>query len=228
MINIKYCLVFFYFKFDYVKILCYNINMRFIPKEQNEIHKIRFINVKFIKSASKKDEFIVDELPQVAIVGRSNVGKSSLINLLTNNSKMAKTSSMPGRTRLVNYFNVNNEMYLVDLPGYGFAKASKNLTSAWDSVMNDYFTNNEKLKLVLVLIDSRILPTELDMQMMDYEIPALIVMTKTDKLNRSEINLNKDKISKMLRYNKDLIIPTSTLKRLGVEEIATKIDTYLK
>ena len=206
--------------------------MRFIPKEQNEIHKIRFINVKFIKSASKKDEFIVDELPQVAIVGRSNVGKSSLINLLTNNSKMAKTSSMPGRTRLVNYFNVNNEMYLVDLPGYGFAKASKNLTSAWDSVMNDYFTNNEKLKLVLVLIDSRILPTELDMQMMDYlaehEIPALIVMTKTDKLNRSEINLNKDKISKMLRYNKDLIIPTSTLKRLGVEEIATKIDTYLK
>ena len=193
---------------------------------------MRFINVKFIKSASKKDEFIVDELPQVAIVGRSNVGKSSLINLLTNNSKMAKTSSMPGRTRLVNYFNVNNEMYLVDLPGYGFAKASKNLTSAWDSVMNDYFTDNEKLKLVLVLIDSRILPTELDMQMMDYlaehEIPALIVMTKTDKLNRSETNLNKDKISKMLRYNKDLIIPTSTLKRVGVEEIAGKIDAYLK
>jgi len=205
--------------------------MRFIPKEQNEIRRIRFINVKFIKSASKKDEFIVDELPQVAIVGRSNVGKSSLINLLTNNSKMAKTSSMPGRTRLVNYFNVNNEMYLVDLPGYGFAKASKNLTSAWDNVMNDYFTDNEKLKLVLVLIDSRILPTELDMQMMDYlaehEIPALIVMTKTDKLNRSEINLNKDKISKMLRYNKDLIIPTSTLKRVGVEEIASKIDNYL-
>lgn len=206
--------------------------MRFIPKEQNEIRRIRFINVKFIKSASKKDEFIIDDLSQVAIVGRSNVGKSSLINLLTNNSKMAKTSSMPGRTRLVNYFNVNNEMYLVDLPGYGFAKASKNLTSAWDSVMNDYFTNNEKLKLVLVLIDSRILPTELDMQMMDYlaehEIPALIVMTKTDKLNRSEINLNKDKISKMLRYNKDLIIATSTLKKVGVEEIATKIDTYLK
>ena len=193
---------------------------------------MRFINVKFIKSASKKDEFIVDELPQIAIVGRSNVGKSSLINLLTNNSKMAKTSSMPGRTRLVNYFNVNNQMSLVDLPGYGFAKASKNLTSAWDSVMNDYFTDNEKLKLVLVLIDSRILPTELDMQMMDYlaehEIPALIVMTKTDKLNRSEINLNKDKISKMLRYNKDLIIPTSTLKRVGVEEITTKIDNYLK
>ena len=192
---------------------------------------MRIINTKFIKSASKKDEFIVDDLPQVAIVGRSNVGKSSLINLLTNNSKMAKTSSMPGRTRLVNYFNVNNQMYMVDLPGYGFAKASKNLTSAWDKVMNDYFTDNEKLKLVLVLIDSRILPTDLDMQMMDYlaehEIPALIVMTKTDKLNRSETNLNKDKISKMLRYNKELIIPTSTLKRVGVEEISNKINAYL-
>jgi len=192
---------------------------------------MRFINVKFIKSASKKDEFIVDELPQIAIVGRSNVGKSSLINLLTNNSKMAKTSGTPGRTRLVNYFNVNNEMYLVDLPGYGFAKASKNLTSAWDSVMNDYFVDNEKLKLVLVLVDSRVLATELDMQMMNYlaehEIPALIIMTKTDKLNRSETNLNKDKIAKILRYNKDLVIPTSTLKKVGVEEIAKKIDEYL-
>ena len=193
---------------------------------------MRFINVKFIKSARKKEEFIIDDLPQIAIVGRSNVGKSSLINLLTNNSKMAKTSSMPGRTRLVNYFDINNQCYLVDLPGYGFAKASKNLTSAWDSVMNDYFVDNEKLKLVLVLIDSRLNPTELDIQMLDYlaehEIPALIVMTKTDKLNRSEINLNKDKISKQLRYNKDLIIPTSTLKKVGVEDIAKKIDDYLK
>ena len=193
---------------------------------------MRFINVKFIKSASKKEEYIIDDLPQIAIVGRSNVGKSSLINLLTNNSKMAKTSSMPGRTRLVNYFDINNQCYLVDLPGYGFAKASKNLTSAWDSVMNDYFVDNEKLKLVLVLIDSRLNPTELDIQMLDYlaehEIPALIVMTKTDKLNRSEINLNKDKISKQLRYNKDLIIPTSTLKKVGVEDIAKKIDDYLK
>ena len=192
---------------------------------------MRFINVEFIKSASKKDEFIVDDLPQVAIVGRSNVGKSSLINLLTNNSKMAKTSSMPGRTRLVNYFNVNNQFYLVDLPGYGFAKASKNLTSAWDCVMNDYFVENNKLKVVMVLVDSRLNPTELDIQMLDYlaerEIPAFIIMTKTDKLNRSQINLNKDKISKQLRYSKDLIIPTSTLKKSGVEEIANKLAEYL-
>ena len=140
---------------------------------------MRIINAKFIKSASKKDEFIVDELPQIAIVGRSNVGKSSLINLLTNNSKMAKTSSTPGRTRLVNYFNINNQFYLVDLPGYGYHKASKSIADSWDKVMNDYFIENEKLKLVFVLLDCRIMPTELDKQMLDYlaenEIPAVFL-----------------------------------------------------
>lgn len=192
---------------------------------------MRFINAKFIKSASKKAEFIDDELPQIAIVGRSNVGKSSLINMLTNNSKMAKTSSTPGRTRLVNYFNINNQFYLVDLPGYGFAKASKNLTSAWDSVMNDYFIENPKLKLVLVLLDCRLMPTELDKQMLDYlaenEIPAVIVLTKIDKISRSELNSNIAKISKDIRYNKDMIIPTSADKKTGTDIVANKLDEFL-
>ena len=192
---------------------------------------MRFINAKFIKSASKKAEFIEDELPQIAIVGRSNVGKSSLINMLTNNSKMAKTSSTPGRTRLVNYFNINNQFYLVDLPGYGFAKASKNLTSAWDSVMNDYFIENPKLKLVLVLLDCRLMPTDLDKQMLDYlaenEIPALIILTKTDKISRSELNNNIAKISKDIRYNKDMIIPTSADKKQGVDAVANKLDEFI-
>jgi len=193
---------------------------------------MRFINAKFIKSASKKEEFIEDELPQIAIVGRSNVGKSSLINLLTNNSKMAKTSSTPGRTRLVNYFNINNQFYLVDLPGYGYHKASKSIANAWDAVMNDYFVDNEKLKLVFVLLDCRIEPTELDKQMLDYlaeqEIPAIIIMTKTDKISRSDLFLNMSKISKEIRFNKDLIIATSALKKQGVERIETLLDEYLK
>ena len=193
---------------------------------------MRFINAKFIKSASKKEEFINDELPQIAIVGRSNVGKSSLINLLTNNSKMAKTSTTPGRTRLVNYFNINNQFYLVDLPGYGYHKASKSVANAWDAVMNDYFVGNEKLRLVFVLLDSRIEPTELDKQMLDYlatyEIPAVIIMTKTDKISRSEIFLNMSKISKEIRFNKDLIIATSALKKQGVERIEALVDEYLK
>lgn len=192
---------------------------------------MRFINAKFIKSASKKAEFIEDELPQVAIVGRSNVGKSSLINLLTNNSKMAKTSGTPGRTRLVNYFNINNEFYLVDLPGYGFHKASKTLADSWDSVMNDYFVDNAKLKLVLVLLDSRLMPTELDKQMFDYlaenEIPAVVILTKTDKISRSELNNSINKISKEIRFNKDLIVPTSASKKIGVEAVAKIIEEKL-
>lgn len=192
---------------------------------------MRFINAKFIKSASKKGEFIVDELPQISIVGRSNVGKSSLINLLTNNSKMAKTSSTPGRTRLVNYFNINNQFYLVDLPGYGFAKASKNTTSAWDSVMNDYFIDNPQLKLSLVLLDCRLAPTALDLQMLDYlaglDIPVAIILTKTDKINRSELNSAIEKISKQLRFNKNRIIATSASKKQGAEQIAALIDEFL-
>lgn len=192
---------------------------------------MRFVNVKFIKSASKKEEFIIDLLPQIAIVGRSNVGKSSLINLLTNNSKMAKTSSTPGRTRLVNYFNVNNQFYLVDLPGYGYHKASKNIADSWDRVMNDYFKDNTNLKLVMLLLDSRLMPTELDKQMLNYlaenEITSVIVLTKTDKLSKSEVNNNITKIANDIRYNKNLIIPTSATKKQGVEKIATIIDDYL-
>ncbi len=193
---------------------------------------MRFINAKFIKSASKKEDFIKDELPQIAIVGRSNVGKSSLINMLTNNSKMAKTSSTPGRTRLVNYFNINNQVYLVDLPGYGFAKASKNIVGAWDSVMNDYFVDNAKLKLVMVLLDSRLMPTAQDISMLDFlaenEIPAVIILTKTDKISRSELNNNKAKIANMVRFNKEMIIATSASKKVGVEQIGAFIDEYIK
>ena len=193
---------------------------------------MRFINAKFIKSAEKKSDFIVDEIPQVAVVGRSNVGKSSLINLLTNNKKMAKTSSTPGRTRLVNYFNIDNKCYIVDLPGYGYAKASKNMTSAWDSVMNDYFVDNEQLKLVFVLLDCRHSPTALDIQMLEYlaehEIPALIILTKIDKLSKSELNKNIENISKMLRYNKNMIIPTSAEKKIGVTAIEQLLDEYIK
>ncbi len=192
---------------------------------------MRFINAKFIKSASARDGFILDDFPQIAVVGRSNVGKSSLINMLTNNKKMAKTSATPGRTRLVNYFSINNTFYLVDLPGYGFNKASKTTAGGWDRLLNDYFTENERLKLVLLLIDSRISATALDIQMLDYlaelEIPVAIVLTKIDKISRSELNLTKQKIMKELRFNLDRIICVSASKKIGTEEIATLIENYI-
>lgn len=193
--------------------------------------EIRFINVKFVKSASKKEEFIDDDLPKIAIVGRSNVGKSSLINMLTNNKKMAKTSSQPGRTRLVNYFNVNDHFYLVDLPGYGFASASKNLVSSWDRVMNDFFVGNKNLRLVLLLLDSRHMPTDLDKEMLDYlaenEIPHVIVLTKADKLSKSELNNNITKIGQDIRHNREIIIPTSAQKKLGIDKICKILEQYV-
>lgn len=192
---------------------------------------IKFINCEFIKSASKKEEFLVDNLPQVAIVGRSNVGKSSLINMLANNSKLAKTSSAPGRTRLVNYFKINNLFYLVDLPGYGYSKASKNIKEQWDCTLDEYFGFSPNLKLVLILLDSRRLPSDLDVYMIDYlvnkGIPYVLVLTKSDKLSRAELNNNINDISKIIRHNKDLLIVTSASKKQGTNEIGTTIEKYL-
>lgn len=192
---------------------------------------MRLINFKFVKSASKPNEFIVDELPQVAIVGRSNVGKSSLINMLANNKKMAKTSSTPGRTRLVNYFEIDSKVYLVDLPGYGFAQASKEIKKEWDRVLDDYFNNTHNLKLVLVLIDSRHLPSDLDVMMINYlvelNIPYQIILTKTDKLSRSQLNKNINDISNYIRHNKNMFIVTSADKKIGSNEISLVIEKFI-
>ena len=189
---------------------------------------MRLINFKFVKSASKPAEFIVDELPQIAIVGRSNVGKSSLINMLANNKKMAKTSSTPGRTRLVNYFDIDGKVYLVDLPGYGFAQASKSIKQEWDRVLDDYFNNTHNLKLVLLLIDSRHLPSQLDVMMLNYlvelGIPYQIVLTKADKLSKSQLNKNINDISNHIRHNKSMFISTSADKKQGAEQIADAIE----
>lgn len=192
---------------------------------------MRLINFKFIKSASKPNEFIVDDLPQIAVVGRSNVGKSSLINMLANNKKLAKTSSTPGRTRLVNYFEIDKKMYLVDLPGYGFAKAGKELKKEWDNVLDDYFNNTHNLKLVLVLLDSRHLPSELDQMMINYlvelEIPYKIILTKTDKLSKSQLSNNIKDISNYIRHNQNMFIPTSADKKTGSDAISKLFDEYI-
>lgn len=193
---------------------------------------MRLINFKFVKSASKPSEFIYDDLPQVAIVGRSNVGKSSLINMLANNKKLAKTSSTPGRTRLVNYFSIDGKVYLVDLPGYGFAQASKEIKKEWDKVLDDYFNNTHNLKLVLVLLDSRHLPSDLDVMMINYlvelNIPYQIVLTKTDKLSRSQLNKSITDISNYIRHNKNMFISTSADKKIGTNEIAIAIEKVIK
>jgi GTP-binding protein len=140
---------------------------------------------------------------EYAFIGRSNVGKSSLINYLTNNKKLAKTSSSPGKTQLINHFMINDEWYLVDLPGYGYAKTSKKNRTKWEQFIAEYILKRETLLNLFVLIDSRIPPQQIDLDFMEWlgikGIPFAIVFTKTDKITSSKLNKN------LLLYKKEML-----------------------
>ncbi|MCF0107722.1 MAG: YihA family ribosome biogenesis GTP-binding protein [Bacilli bacterium] len=151
---------------------------------------INFNNSTFVKSAPSLEEAPKAGYPEVLIVGKSNVGKSSLINSLCERKQLAFTSSKPGHTKLLNYYNIDNRFYLVDAPGYGYAKGGVDLDALFGNMMSTYFEDNEKLKLVLLLIDSRREFGENDLEILNYvqekQIPYYIVVTKVDKVNQSE------------------------------------------
>lgn len=189
-------------------------------------------SAEFVTSVSKASgvaEF--DNLPQFTFVGRSNVGKSSLINYLTNRKSLAKTSSTPGRTRLINFFKLNNEFYFVDLPGYGFAQASKTEQSQWQSLIGGYLQNTNMLKMVFVLVDIRHEPSKLDKQMVDYlyqlQIPFTIVATKADKIGKSLIAKNVRIIANTLGVGSGDVLWVSAEKKQGAEKILEKIEKLL-
>lgn len=152
----------------------------------------------------KKAEFLISNtdykkgpsphMPEFAFIGRSNVGKSSLINMLTNNKNLAKTSGTPGKTQLINHFGIDSRWYMVDLPGYGFAKVSKSLKSGWESMIRGYLTHRENLVATCVLIDSRLAPQKIDLEFIlwcaENEVPIVLVFTKADKLARSKVKSN--------------------------------------
>lgn len=145
--------------------------------------------VEFAKSGTRREHYPQDMLPQVAFVGRSNVGKSSLLNVLGNRKRLAHVSNTPGRTQLVNFFRVNDALYFVDLPGYGFARAPGNVRKSWERMIVDYLKGNARLRLVMALFDARRTLTDEDNALLDwlghYQIPFVAVMTKADKLTRS-------------------------------------------
>ena len=169
---------------------------------------------KFIKSVINKVDFPNEGLNEIAIVGRSNVGKSSIINSLLNRKKIAKVSSTPGKTRTVNFFLINNQFYLVDFPGYGYAKVSKSEKNMWKGRIESYFYDREELKRVILLIDSRHEPFESDMAMFNWinylNYPIKIVATKSDKLKNAELKKNQ----KMFidRFGVDEVFFYSSLK----------------
>lgn len=171
----------------------------------------------------------VNELPEIAFAGKSNVGKSSLINALMNRKSLARTSSQPGKTQTINYYNVNKEIYFVDLPGYGYAKVSKTEKEKWGKMIERYLNTSSQLRKVYLLVDIRHEPNANDKQMYDWVVESgyepVIIATKLDKINRSQ----KDKHLKMLREGLKLrkgtlIIPFSAETKQGREEIYEDIE----
>ena len=184
----------------------------------------------FITSVADEKHFYKTTKPIIAVAGKSNVGKSSLINMLANRKKLAKTSVTPGRTRLINYFDFG-EFVLADLPGYGFARVGKEEKKKWGYLM-DAFLSSEDLSLLIMLVDSRHEPTADDMQMMTYlyhyAIPFIVVATKSDKLSKSAIKNQRQKLAGWLKLGVENITMSSAETRLGREEIFGKISAVLK
>ena len=184
----------------------------------------------YLTSVVSKDK-ILNDGEDFAFVGRSNVGKSSLINCLVGQKKLCKTSSQPGRTRMINYFTINNNFRFVDLPGYGYAQAGKEHKLIWANIMEDYLTNTKCLKRVFMLVDSRITPTELDVKMFKflfyYQIPTTILATKCDKLPKSKVSAYIQNIAKKLNVGKDNIIPCSSETAYNKDKILTIIEQDL-
>lgn len=187
----------------------------------------------FLTSAVKPSQYPEAGLPEIAFAGRSNVGKSSLINLLLGRKSLAKVSSSPGKTRTINFFDINSgEFRLVDLPGYGYAKVSKSVSEDWGKMMETFLTKRDGLLKVIQLVDSRHEPSAQDKQMYSflqyYGLDGIVVATKADKLSKNELSKNLSMIRKSLDMEKgDVLIATSSLNRTGTEELLDVIEKIL-
>lgn len=175
-------------------------------------------NAEILLSAANKSHYPQDEIPEIALAGRSNVGKSSFINTLLNRKNLARTSGKPGKTQLLNFFNIDNQLRFVDVPGYGYAKVSKTERVKWGRMIEEYLTTRGNLRAVVSLVDFRHEPSADDVQMYEflkyYEIPVIVVATKADKIPRSKWNKHESVIKKKLDFDKndDFLIFSSVNK----------------
>ena len=174
-------------------------------------------------------------LPEYAFIGRSNVGKSSLINMLAGNKGLAKTSVKPGKTQLINHFLINNEWYLVDLPGYGFAKRSQKDRETWKKMLDEYILGRQNLVMTFVLVDSRIKPQQIDLDFIaglgENQVPFAIIFTKADKLSSTQLSANIEVYKKeLLKEWEELptMIVSSSEKKIGRDEILDLIEKFNK
>ena len=190
---------------------------------------INYQNVNLVMSAGFPEQFPQDNLPQIAFSGRSNVGKSSLINTLLGRKSLARVSGQPGKTITANFYNIDRQYYLVDLPGYGFAKRPDAEREKWSTLMGAYFDNNPNLRLVVQLIDLKVGPTKDDDQMLSWlyetRTPYIIAATKADKLNVTDRKKNLERLSKdQMILEGTHVIAFSALKGDGRDEILSIIE----
>jgi GTP-binding protein len=195
---------------------------------------MKITSAEFVNSVTDLNQLPTAHLPEIVFIGRSNVGKSSLINKLCNKSKLAKTSSIPGRTRLLNYYLINEEFYFVDLPGYGYAKVPEQIKTGWRKLVEDYISSRKNIKLVFELMDSRHDPTYLDQLMINwleyYEIDYAIVLTKADKISANKMERQIYRTSKIV-HNEQLCkdyIPFSAFTGEGRNTVMHLIEESLK
>jgi len=191
------------------------------------------LKVNFFKSIFKIEDLFKSDLPEFVFLGRSNVGKSSLINTLTGVKNLAKTSSTPGKTQSINYYNVDNKYYIVDMPGYGYAKISQEKKLYWKKLTEKYFTENSNILMCYVLVDSRYDIMESDIMMIEFlsflKKPITILLTKIDKTSQGEVSKRIQKINS-ISSNKFIIqkiIPTSSVNNKGIKDILLQIKNLL-
>ena len=180
-------------------------------------------NAEILLSAANKSHYPQDDIPEIALAGRSNVGKSSFINTLLNRKNLARTSGKPGKTQLLNFFNIDDKLRFVDVPGYGYAKVSKTERAKWGKMIEEYLTSRDNLRAVVSLVDLRHDPSADDVQMYEflkyYEIPVIVVATKADKSPRGKWNKHESAIKKKLDFDKtDDFIIFSSVDKTGLDQ----------
>jgi GTP-binding protein len=188
-------------------------------------------SVEFYRAAYKAEDFPADRRPQFAMIGRSNVGKSSLINAVLNRKAVARVSQTPGKTQAIHFYLVNEKFYIVDLPGYGYAKVPKSMMRSWGELVRGYLESSDALRLIFLLIDSRRVPGEHDVQMhrwtRDAEIEERVVMTKSDKLSAAQLARSRAEIAAGLEMASGEIIPFSAVTKKGAHEVRREIASRL-
>lgn len=178
----------------------------------------------FVLCAAWKSQWPDNDMPEICLAGRSNVGKSSLINTITNHSKLAKVSGTPGKTRTLNFFNINDELRLVDVPGYGYAKVNNKIKESFGDMIDTYLRERDTLKGLVLIVDYRHKPTRDDIEMYKYakyyDLPVIVVATKEDKLKRNDLKKNEKIIKETLEFDKnDKFVKFSSLYKTGVDEV---------